>query len=80
MKELPKPVTVQSVQTDGQFYHFGMFQLNTLDLEGGDLKNIWFQTPLLNLYDKCCYHLGKPILEGYNSEVIKYLYAFYNNV
>ncbi|XP_018563370.1 39S ribosomal protein L37, mitochondrial [Anoplophora glabripennis] len=78
--QLPKPVTVQSVQTDGQFYHFGVFQLNTLDLEKGDVKNVWYQTPLLYLYDKCCYVLGKPTLEGYNKEVVKHLYAFYNSV
>ncbi|KAJ8948101.1 hypothetical protein NQ318_008454 [Aromia moschata] len=79
VKLLPKPVTVQSVQTDGHFYHFGIFQLNTLDLEGGETKNIWYQTPLLNLFHNCSYKVGKPVLEGYNEEVVKHLYAFYNN-
>ncbi|KAJ8946418.1 hypothetical protein NQ314_008900 [Rhamnusium bicolor] len=80
VKLLPKPVSIQCIQSDGRFYHFGILQLNTLDLEESITKNIWFQTPMLNLFDKCCYKLGKPVLEGYNSEVIKYLYAFYNNV
>ncbi|KAJ8926022.1 hypothetical protein NQ315_009877 [Exocentrus adspersus] len=80
VKLLPKPVTVQAVQTDGCFFHFGVFQLNTLDLENGDVKNVWYQTPLLNLFERCCYDLGRPTLEGYNSEVVKHLYAFYHSV
>lgn len=80
VKELPSPVTVQCVQTDGRLFHFGIFQLNTLDLEGTGLKNVWFQTKYLPLFKKCCYELGKSILEGYNSDVIKHLFAFYNNV
>ncbi|KAJ8972293.1 hypothetical protein NQ317_018627 [Molorchus minor] len=80
VKVLPKPVTLQSVQTDGQFYHFGIFQLNTLDLEEGSTKNIWYQTPLLYLFESCGYNLGKPVLDGYNDIVVKNLYAFYNNV
>lgn len=78
---LKEPVTVQCVQSDGQFFHFGIFQLNTLDLEGVDgVKNVWYQTPKLFLFDKCCYEKGKPVLEGYNSEVMKHLVALYHNI
>ncbi|KAJ3647624.1 hypothetical protein Zmor_019491 [Zophobas morio] len=76
---LPKPVVVQCVHTNGRFFHFGIFQLNTLDLEGG-VKNVWFQTGRLPLFETCCYKVGRPVLEGYNNEVIQYLDAFYNNV
>lgn len=80
LKTLPDPVTVQCVQTDGKMFHFGIFQLNTLDLEADVVKNIWYQTPFLHLFENCSYNLGKPLLEGYNSEILKHLYAFYNNV
>jgi len=77
---LPKPVTVQCVHTDGRLFHFGILQLNTLNLEEGGVKNIWYQTPRIPLFSSCLYNLGMPTLEGYNSDVIKHLMAFYNNV
>ncbi|XP_023013475.2 mitochondrial ribosomal protein L37 [Leptinotarsa decemlineata] len=79
VKNLPKPVTLQSVQTDGRFFHLGVLQLNTLDLEG-TRRNLWYQTPLQYLFDNCGYKVGRPRLEGYNSKVIKQLYGFYNSV
>ncbi|KAG5882912.1 hypothetical protein JTB14_023374 [Gonioctena quinquepunctata] len=77
---LPKPVTLQCVHTDGHFFHLGVLQLNTLDLEGSNTRNIWYQMPLQNLYNCCTYKLGRPKLEGYNSKVINQLYGLYNNV
>lgn len=79
MKELPTPVTVQLVQSDGRVFQFGVFQLNTLDLEARGVKNLWFKTANIPLFERCCYDTGKPILEGYNNDVIKHLFAFYNN-
>lgn len=78
VKILPQPVTVQCVQTDGRLFHFGIFQLNTLD--DGAIKNIWFQTELLSLFEECRYVEGRPILQGYNSNVVKHLFAFYDNI
>lgn len=75
---MPTPVTIQLVQTDGRVFQFGIFQLNTLDLENS-VKNVWYKTENLPLFSKCCYEAGRPVLEGYNSDVIKHLFAFYNN-
>lgn len=70
---------MQLVQTDGRLFQFGVFQLNTLDLENDVVKNVWFKTENIPLFSRCCYDAGKPILQGYNSDVIKHLFAFYNN-
>ncbi|XP_044263303.1 39S ribosomal protein L37, mitochondrial [Tribolium madens] len=80
VKILPKPVTVQCVHTNGHLFHFGVLQLNTLDLEDSGVKNVWYQTDRIPLFESCCYKVGKPVLEGYNSEVIQNLTNFYNNV
>ncbi|KAI4467271.1 mitochondrial ribosomal protein l37 [Holotrichia oblita] len=80
-KDLPKPVTLQCVHTDGRLFHFGILQLNTLDLTNvTGMKNIWYQTERLPLFENCSYVQGRPILEGYNNEVIRHLLAFYNNI
>lgn len=81
VKELPQPVTVQCVHSDGRLFHFGVLQLNTLDLENHDgVRNIWYQTPRLQMFNVCAYVKGKPTLEGYNSDVIKHLISFYDSV
>lgn len=80
IKLLPRPVAVQCVHTDGKFFHFGVLQLNTLDLNSKDVKNVWHQTEKLNLFNECKYYQGKPILEGYNSQVIQHLITFYNRL
>nr|CAH7728461.1 unnamed protein product [Callosobruchus chinensis] len=79
VKKLPKPVVLQVVQTNGKFFHFGTLQLNTLDFENESEKNVWYQTPLQYLFEDCCYKSGKPVLEGYNSDVIRQLFSFYSN-
>lgn len=33
VKELPEPVSVQCIQTDGKQFYFSVYQLNTLDTE-----------------------------------------------
>lgn len=77
---LQKPVIVQCVQTDGRVFHFGVFQLNTLNLNSNSsLKNYWFHRPSVELFSECAYVTGKPHIEGYNSEAFRILNAFYNN-
>lgn len=79
VKDLPKPVTLQCVHTDGKLFHFAMLQLNTLDLSDTGIKNIWYNIPRIPLFQSCEYKKGVPTVEGYNSDVVKYLLAFYNN-
>ncbi|XP_060528750.1 large ribosomal subunit protein mL37 [Cylas formicarius] len=79
VKELPTPVVLQCIQSDGRLFYFGLLQLNTLDLESINIKNVWFQTPGLPLYEKCVYEVGRPVLHGYNDEVVRHFVAFYSN-
>lgn len=80
VKELKKPIVVQVVHLDGKQIQFGIFQLNTLDLEGDDgLKNYWFSKPAFSLYDECCYNDGRPLLSSYNYDVFRLMNVFYSN-
>jgi len=77
---LPKPIVVQSVQTDGRTFHFGVLQLNTLDLGANSTtKNYWFQRQNYDLFSECSYEAGRTHLENYNSDVFRIFNAFYNN-
>ncbi|XP_057661478.1 39S ribosomal protein L37, mitochondrial [Diorhabda carinulata] len=78
VKILKNPVTLQCVQTDGHFFHFGVLQLNTLDLENESVKNIWYQTPMQYMFETCSYKFGKPTLEGYNNQIVRQLNCMYN--
>lgn len=83
VKVLPRPITVQAVQTDSKWFHFGIFQLNTLDLEASNeqqnqgTRNLWFRKPRMDLYGECGYLVGKPTLQEYNREVLRHLAVFY---
>ncbi|XP_054258974.1 39S ribosomal protein L37, mitochondrial [Macrosteles quadrilineatus] len=77
VKDLPKPVVVQCLQTDGRRFDFSVFQLNTADLFSS-IHNIYWSLPAMNLYENCSYVQGIPVLEGYNPQVFKHVLAFYN--
>ncbi|KAG8228472.1 hypothetical protein J437_LFUL009337 [Ladona fulva] len=78
--KLDKPITLQCVHTDGRRFHFLIYQLNTLDLDGNEgIKNIVWMTPLENMFEVCAYQKGKPELVGYNEEVFERLLSFYCN-
>ncbi|XP_059610762.1 large ribosomal subunit protein mL37 [Phlebotomus argentipes] len=79
VQTLPEPIVVQAIHTNGQSFHFGVFQLNTLDLCGqeGD-KNVWHESKIENLYSNCAYVQGKPQLEGYNPGVLEKFFTFYS--
>lgn len=80
IKELQEPITLQCVHTNSQWFHFSVFQLNSLTgPEDDGKKNIYWQTPLLNLYEKCVFDEALPVLEGYNPEVFKHFLSFYMN-
>ncbi|XP_026470829.1 39S ribosomal protein L37, mitochondrial-like [Ctenocephalides felis] len=58
---LPQPITVQCIQTDGRLFDFSVFQLNTLNINGNEgIKNIWYQTEQMPLYNICTYEKGVP--------------------
>ncbi|XP_076246698.1 mitochondrial ribosomal protein L37 [Calliopsis andreniformis] len=80
VKELPEPVVVQCIQSDGQTFHFSVYQLNTLMLDGTQgIRNFWWSTPSIKLYDMAQYECGKPTLKGYNNDVFRRFLAFYKN-
>lgn len=73
-------MVVQSVQTDGRSFYFGVLQLNTLNVDGtSGTMNLWFDGGRLDLFGSCAYKIGRPVLEDYNREVIRCLNAFYLN-
>lgn len=80
VKQLEKPIPVQVVQLDGKKIQFGIFQLNTLNLEGNDgIKNYWFSMPKVELYEECHYDKGRPALTKYNFDVFKMMNVFYSS-
>lgn len=79
VKELPKPVVVQSIQSDGQKFQFSVYQLNTLDMNSKSVKNYWWTEPFIKLYETAQYDEGIPRVQGYNTEVFKRFLAFYRN-
>ncbi|KAJ8673383.1 hypothetical protein QAD02_004645 [Eretmocerus hayati] len=80
VRQLPKPFTVQCIQSDGKRFNFLVYQLNTLDLEGNEgIKNFCWMLPRIDLYEAAGYVGGKPLLEGYNPEVFNRILGFYKN-
>uniref|UniRef100_A0A1L8E179 Large ribosomal subunit protein mL37 n=1 Tax=Nyssomyia neivai TaxID=330878 RepID=A0A1L8E179_9DIPT len=79
VRKLPHPIVVQAIHTNGQLYHFGVFQLNTLDLSGNDgEKNVWHNTEIEQLYVNCSYREAIPHLESYNPSILAKFVTFYN--
>lgn len=80
MKTLDKPIVVQVIHLDGNRIQFGIYQLNTLDLNGTDgVKNYWFRKPEMKIYEDCYYNNGRPALHAYNFDVFRLMSIFYNN-
>lgn len=77
-KELPEPIVIQCIQTDGQMYHLCVFQLNTLHLTG-DVHNVLWSMPVTPMFSYCGYNNAVPTLEDYNPDIFKRILALYNN-
>lgn len=76
--DLKTPIVVQSIQFNDAKIHFGVFQLNTLNLNGvNGMKNVWFNGPSLKLFSECLYRRARPELDEYNPDVFRYIYGFY---
>lgn len=78
--DLDEPITVQVVHINRQRYHFGVFQLNTLNLNPATsdaapttTRNLFWTQPWETLFDTCKFKVGKPVLEGYNPKVFSLL-------
>ncbi|VVD01545.1 unnamed protein product [Leptidea sinapis] len=79
VKDLHEPIHLNCIQTDGKRFHFGVFELNTLNVDGNDgTKNIWYCKNDQILYDSSRYFSGMPSLDNYNPKVYGYINAFYN--
>lgn len=77
---MPKPVVVQVIQTNGQWFHFSVYQLNTLVLDKNSaVKNIFWDHNRIWLYESSSFLNGRPTLVGYNPEVLNKCMAFYKN-
>ncbi|KAK6638557.1 hypothetical protein RUM43_006824 [Polyplax serrata] len=77
VEELPEPLVIPVVQSDGQFFDFSLYQLNTLAIDKqSNIKNIFWNSPTIALYEKCQYESGRPVLQGYNSDIINKIISF----
>ena len=76
---LPKPITINVIASDTRKFHFAIFQLNTVDLDGSDgIKNVyWHQPELDQLYEFCGYEKAVPTLKGYNPVAFVKLMTMY---
>ncbi|XP_031620304.1 39S ribosomal protein L37, mitochondrial [Contarinia nasturtii] len=80
VEDLPSPITVQCVQVHINQFYFGVYQLNTLNLNAdNDKKNYWFKTSPKLLYTNCEYNESRPVLKNYNDDVLRHTLAFYQN-
>jgi hypothetical protein len=78
--DLETPIAIQVVQIDSRRIQFGIFQLNTLNLNSAnEKKNFWFRKPEMLLYEDCCYKEGRPSLTSYNFDVFKMMSVFYSS-
>lgn len=80
VKDLDIPIVVQVVQLDSARIQFGIFQLNTLNMDGNEgTKNYWFRKPSMQLYEECYYNEGRPALTAYNFDVFRLMSVFYSS-
>lgn len=80
VQDLPQPITVQCVQVHINKFYFGVYQLNTLNLQSDNgPKNYWFKAPPMHLYTNCEYQESRPMLQNYNNDVLRHTLAFYQN-
>ena len=80
---LPEPVCVQAVSTDGVIFHFGCFQLNTLNLSSDSgVKNMaWFDNDN-RMYERLepkRAMLRNTEYRNYDPAVLRKLFALYVN-
>jgi len=75
--DLPEPIAVHFINTNGSKFHFSVFQLNSLDLNG-DIKNIFWHQPVMEeFFGACDYVSAVPTIQGYNHNVFNKLLAIY---
>jgi len=73
--DLPKPVAVNVVSTNGVSWELATFQLNSVDL-GSEVKNLFFHHgETLRLMDYCGYREARPCLDGVKPETFSMLQA-----
>jgi len=73
--DLPKPVSVNVVSTNGVHWELSTFQLNSVDL-ASKIKNLFFHHgDSLRLMDYCGYREARPCLEGVKPETFSLLQA-----
>lgn len=83
VKELPEPISVQCVHSNGETFHFVAFQLNTLDMaDNNGIKNIAWVDPDHKLFNKIIPRramLRNTLYEDYDPNVFQKLLAMYVN-
>ena len=81
MQQLPEPVTLNCIHSDSQNFLFGCLEVHSLDISSNEsvAKNLFWVTDNMQLFKKCEYVNGQPVLEGYNPQVIETLMAVHHS-
>ena len=73
VSELPRPVRVNIINTDGANYSLGVLQVHSLDLSANHRNTFWYQLEPVKLFDFCGYQEGAVKMEGFNVETFNLL-------
>jgi len=71
--ELPSPVRLNIISTDGANYSLGVLQVHSLDLSAEQKNTFWYHPEPLKLFDFCGYRDGEVKMEGFNVETFNWL-------
>jgi len=76
--DLPEPVTINIINTDGQRYQVATFQLNSMDLDS--VNNVfWMHPEPMELFEFCGYDEGQVKLNGLNLDTYSQIHTLMMN-
>ena len=78
--DLPEPVRVNVIGTDGLRYILGSVQLNSMDLGSSSTRNLFSYHPdALNLFSYCGYQHGAVVLKDMNMDTLALITSVIND-
>ena len=78
--DLPEPVRVNVVCTDGMKFILGSVQINSMDLGSTTTKNLFsFHPETLDLFSYCGYQDGAVVLDDLNMETLALITSVIND-
>ena len=78
--DLPEPVRVNVICTDGMKYILGSVQINSMDLGSTSTKNLFsFHPETLDLFSYCGYQDGAVVLDDLNMDTLSLITSVIND-